>query len=71
MAEDKPLFNVVKDQDVEVELTLKESTRKTISDYKDFLKDASGSEVEIGEILDVLVPTALKKDKAFTKWSSK
>ena len=65
----KPMFVVNRDEDVEVKHKVKESTSKSLADYVEFLKE-SGSEAQEGEILDLLVPQALKKDKAFASWAN-
>ena len=66
----KPMFIVNRDENIEVKYQVKESTSKSLDDYVAFLKE-SDSEATPGEILDLLVPQALKKDKAFASWASK
>ena len=66
----KPMFVVNRDENVEVKYQVKESTSKSLDDYVKFLKE-SDSEATPGEILDLLVPQALKKDKAFASWVGK
>lgn len=66
----QPMFQVLRDGDVDVKYTVKQSTSKSLEDYVKFLED-SDSEATPGEILDLLVPQALKKDKAFASWSAK
>lgn len=66
-----PMFRVTRDQEVELELKMKESTKNSLEDYVAFLKELDDQEASPGEILDVLVPQALKKDKAFIQWCSK
>jgi hypothetical protein len=65
---EQPMFRVTRDKDIKVEFNLKESTVSSLESYVEFLKDLEDQEATAGEILDVLVPQALKKDKAFSQW---
>ena len=68
MSKDQPMFRVTRDNDVDVEYKMKESTVASLNDYVSFLKDLDEQEATPGEILDIIVPQALKKDKAFSQW---
>ena len=65
MSKEKPLYGVVRDPSTSAEVKVRESTLKTLNDYAEFLKENTDTEVEIGEILDEVVPQAFRKDKAF------